>query len=107
VENVTHAYVILLLQLILVFLHLLSDFALLPSLAIDTAKTVLQIDSVEGFRSLVRRVKAGRIGLLYSGAIANAISAILGHYPWVRNVKKFGAFSSSSSLTLFFVLRYA
>jgi Mitochondrial carrier protein len=53
-------------------------------LAIDTAKTVLQIDSVEGFRSLMRRVKAGRIGLLYSGAIANAISAVLGHYPWVR-----------------------
>ena len=51
--------------------------------AIDTAKTVLQIDSVEGFRSLMRRVKAGRIGLLYSGAIANAISAVLGHYPWV------------------------
>jgi hypothetical protein len=56
----------------------------LPFTAIDTAKTVLQIDSVEGFRSLARRVKAGRIGLLYSGAIANAISAILGHFPWVR-----------------------
>jgi hypothetical protein len=55
-------------------------------LAIDTAKTVLQIDSVEGFRSLMRRVKAGRIGLLYSGAIANAISAVLGHYPWVRSI---------------------
>jgi hypothetical protein len=53
-------------------------------LAIDTAKTVLQIDSVEGFRSLMRRVKAGRVGLLYSGAFANAIASILGHYPWVR-----------------------
>jgi hypothetical protein len=52
--------------------------------AVDTAKTVLQIDNVEGFRSLMRRVKAGRIGVLYSGAFANAISAILGHYPWVR-----------------------
>ena len=57
---------------------------MIPRLAIDTAKTVLQIDSVEGFRSLMRRVKAGRIGLLYSGAIANAVAAILGHYPWVR-----------------------
>lgn len=53
-------------------------------IAIDTAKTVLQIDSTEGFRSLMRRVRAGKIGVLYSGAIANAVSAILGHYPWVR-----------------------
>lgn len=30
----------------------------------------------------MRRVKAGKIGLLYSGAIANAIAAVLGHYPW-------------------------
>jgi hypothetical protein len=51
--------------------------------AVDTAKTVLQIDSVEGFRSLMRRVRGGKVGLLYSGAIANAVSAILGHYPWV------------------------
>jgi hypothetical protein len=56
---------------------------ILISLAVDTAKTVLQIDSVEGFRSLMRRVKAGRLGLLYSGALANAVSAILAHYPWV------------------------
>lgn len=54
--------------------------------AIDTAKTVLQIDSTEGFRSLMRRVKGGRIGVLYSGAIANAIAAVLGHYPWVRHL---------------------
>jgi len=47
-------------------------------------KTVLQVDSFEGFRSLMRRVRAGHIGVLYSGAFANAISAILGHYPWVR-----------------------
>lgn len=45
-------------------------------------KTVLQVDSYEGFRSLMRRVRAGKIGVLYSGAFANAISAILGHYPW-------------------------
>jgi len=45
-------------------------------------KTVLQVDSYEGFRSLMRRVRAGKIGVLYSGAIANAISAVLGHYPW-------------------------
>jgi adenylosuccinate synthase len=54
--------------------------------AIDTVKTVLQVDSVEGFRSLMRRVKAGNFNVLYEGAYANAISAILGHYPWVRDL---------------------
>ena len=67
-----------------IFWVIINFLFIFSSIAIDTAKTVLQIDSVEGFRSLMRRVKAGRIGLLYSGAIANAISAVLGHYPWVR-----------------------
>lgn len=49
---------------------------------LDTCKTVLQVDSVEGFRNLMRRVRAGKVGVLYSGAIANALSAIVGHYPW-------------------------
>ena len=49
---------------------------------LDTCKTVLQVDSFEGFRNLIRRVKAGRIGVLYQGAVANALSSILGHYPW-------------------------
>lgn len=85
-ENASHAYVYSF--LLWNSFSLTSSQSFLPYLflaAIDTAKTVLQIDSVEGFRSLARRVKAGRLGLLYSGAIANAISAILGHYPWVRN----------------------
>eukprot|EP00557_Chaetoceros_sp_GSL56_P012304 CAMPEP_0176478292 /NCGR_PEP_ID=MMETSP0200_2-20121128/1108_1 /TAXON_ID=947934 /ORGANISM="Chaetoceros sp., Strain GSL56" /LENGTH=478 /DNA_ID=CAMNT_0017874219 /DNA_START=97 /DNA_END=1533 /DNA_ORIENTATION=+ len=49
---------------------------------IDTCKTVLQVDSVEGFRNLMRKVKAGKIYVLYQGAIANAASAVVGHYPW-------------------------
>jgi hypothetical protein len=49
---------------------------------IDTCKTVLQVDSAEGFRQLMRRVKAGKIGVLYQGAVAYAISAIVSHYPW-------------------------
>lgn len=53
---------------------------------IDTMKTVLQVDSAEGFRSLMRRVKVGKIGVLYEGAIAYAFSAILGHYPWVSEL---------------------
>ena len=34
---------------------------------IDTCKTVLQVDSVDGFRSLIRNVKAGKIHVLYQG----------------------------------------
>lgn len=34
---------------------------------IDTCKTVLQVDSVDGFRSLMRKVKAGKIYVLYQG----------------------------------------
>jgi len=49
-------------------------------------KTVLQVDSVEGFRSLLRRVRAGRIDVLYQGGFAVAVSAIFSHYPWVRFV---------------------
>ena len=50
---------------------------------IDTMKTVLQVDSTEGFRTLIRRVKSGKINVLYQGSVAQAISAIVGHYPWV------------------------
>jgi hypothetical protein len=49
---------------------------------IDTCKTVLQVDNTAGFRSLVRKVKAGNVGVLYQGAMANYFSAIVGHYPW-------------------------
>lgn len=49
---------------------------------IDTCKTVLQVDSVEGFRGLMRKVRAGKISVLYQGAGANALSAIAAHYPW-------------------------
>jgi hypothetical protein len=49
---------------------------------IDTCKTVLQVDSRDGFRNLMRRVRAGKIGVLYQGAVANAMSSVMGHYPW-------------------------
>jgi hypothetical protein len=49
---------------------------------IDTMKTVLQVDSAEGFRNLMRRLKSGKLNVLYQGAFANAIAAIVGHYPW-------------------------
>lgn len=48
----------------------------------DTCKTVLQVDSKEGFRNLMRRVRAGKIGALYQGSLAAAVSSIVGYYPW-------------------------
>lgn len=59
---------------------------------IDTCKTVLQVDSVEGFRNLMRKVKAGKIYVLYQGkADYNLCSSLL-----KRNV-------SSVSLTSWFL----
>jgi len=49
---------------------------------IDTCKTVLQVDSYEGFRNLMRKVRIGKIGVLYQGMFAQAISAVVAHYPW-------------------------
>ena len=49
---------------------------------VDTCKTVLQIDSKEGFRMLIRKVRSGKIGVLYQGSLAMALSSMIGHYPW-------------------------
>jgi len=49
---------------------------------IDTCKTVLQVDSVKGFRNLCTKVKAGDLHLLYGGAVASAVYAATSHYPW-------------------------
>mmetsp|Transcript_5994 Transcript_5994/g.8541 ORF Transcript_5994/g.8541 Transcript_5994/m.8541 type:complete len:181 (-) Transcript_5994:1775-2317(-) len=49
---------------------------------VDNLKTLLQVDSTDGFRSLMRRVKAGRFSVLYEGALANALAAFVAHYPW-------------------------
>ena len=49
---------------------------------IDTCKTVLQVDSTEGFRDLIRKVRMGKIQVLYEGAIANALASALSYYPW-------------------------
>ena len=56
---------------------------------IDTCKTVLQVDSMEGFRNLMRRVKAGKIGVLYQGSLGMAVSAMMAHYPWYVILLKF------------------
>ena len=49
---------------------------------LDTAKTVLQVEGHEGFRSLLRRIGRGEVSALYQGAIATAVAATLGHFPW-------------------------
>ena len=49
---------------------------------IDTCKTVLQVDSIPGFKSLMRKVKTGNVGVLYQGALAQYVAAIIAHYPW-------------------------
>ena len=43
---------------------------------------MLQIESGKGFRRLMSNVKKGHVHLLYSGAVANALSSFIGHYPW-------------------------
>jgi len=54
---------------------------------IDTCKTVLQVDSTEGFRNLMRKVRMGKIHVLYQGAVAQVISAVVAHYPWFYSYK--------------------
>jgi hypothetical protein len=49
---------------------------------IDTCKTVLQIESGKGFATLMAQVRRGNVHLLYSGALANALSSFISHYPW-------------------------
>ncbi|KAL7539638.1 hypothetical protein ACHAXR_009462 [Thalassiosira sp. AJA248-18] len=49
---------------------------------IDTCKTVMQIESSKGLAQLMSKVRRGHVNLLYSGALANAASSFIGHYPW-------------------------
>lgn len=61
---------------------ILVGVARMMLMPVDTCKTVLQVDSKDGFQSLLRRVRAGHFGVLYQGAIANAISSTMSHFPW-------------------------
>ena len=47
-----------------------------------STSSVLQIESSKGLAQLMERVRMGEFHLLYSGAVANAISSFIGHYPW-------------------------
>ena len=65
-----------------VFASIIVGLARIALMPIDTMKTVLQVDSSEGFRNLVRRLRAGKFGVLYQGSLATAVGAVAGHYPW-------------------------
>lgn len=45
---------------------------------IDTCKTVLQIEGGWGFQKLMSKVRKGDVGVLYAGALANAVSSFIG-----------------------------
>eukprot|EP00579_Thalassiosira_antarctica_P033107 CAMPEP_0201995006 /NCGR_PEP_ID=MMETSP0905-20130828/2639_1 /ASSEMBLY_ACC=CAM_ASM_000554 /TAXON_ID=420261 /ORGANISM="Thalassiosira antarctica, Strain CCMP982" /LENGTH=412 /DNA_ID=CAMNT_0048550061 /DNA_START=1 /DNA_END=1239 /DNA_ORIENTATION=- len=49
---------------------------------VDTCKTVMQIEGAHGLAQLLSKVRKGHVNLLYSGALANAASSFIGHYPW-------------------------
>jgi len=49
---------------------------------VDTCKTVMQVEGRGGLAQLLAHVRRGRMKVLYAGALANAASSILGHYPW-------------------------
>ena len=49
---------------------------------IDTCKTILQVDSRDGFKKLMHKVRAGKISLLYQGAFALIASSMMSYYPW-------------------------
>ncbi|KAL7571726.1 hypothetical protein ACA910_002825 [Epithemia clementina (nom. ined.)] len=49
---------------------------------IDTMKTVLQVDSHEGFENLMRSLRMGKFSVLYEGAWAVAVMGIVSYYPW-------------------------
>jgi len=49
---------------------------------VETCKTILQVDGLNGFNSLSSQLRSGRIGLLYEGAAASLLATISSHYPW-------------------------
>jgi ribosomal protein S17E len=65
-----------------VFASIVVGMARVILMPLDTMKTVLQVDSSEGFRNLIRTIRTGKFMVLYQGSIATVVSAIAGHYPW-------------------------
>lgn len=65
---------------------------------IDTCKTVLQIEGGWGFEKLMDKVRKGDVGVLYSGAVANAISSFIGEVEFQICAIKFCLFSLVDSI---------
>lgn len=61
-----------------IFASVVVGFARILLMPIDTLKTVLQVDSKEGFKNLMRRLKVGKFMILYEGAAAVAIMGVVG-----------------------------
>jgi len=61
---------------------LVVGFCRMLLMPIDTLKTVSQIENKKGVDQLLSKVRQGNIHLLYSGALANALSSFIGHCPW-------------------------
>jgi uncharacterized integral membrane protein len=68
----------------------------------DTCKTVLQVDSVTGFRNLMRKVKAGQIQVLYQGELFLILLVIF----FVSFAPNFTFVSQVQSPMLFLLLRH-
>mmetsp|Transcript_8230 Transcript_8230/g.30412 ORF Transcript_8230/g.30412 Transcript_8230/m.30412 type:complete len:295 (-) Transcript_8230:222-1106(-) len=49
---------------------------------IDTTKTIMQVEGVKGFPSLVQKVKTNGPRVLYHGSLATASATYVGHFPW-------------------------
>ena len=56
-------------------------------------KTVLQVDSINGFRSLLRKVRGGDFGVLWSGSWAVGLASVMGHFPWFFTFRKMEAWN--------------
>ena len=69
---------------------------------IDTCKTVLQVDSVDGFRNLMRKVKAGKIYVLYQGMFVICLLRFLSYHSSFFSTTN--GLSTKENISFFFIL---
>jgi ribosomal protein S5 len=49
---------------------------------LDTLKTTLQVQGSDAYDQVMAKVKSEGVGVLYQGALANALASFVGSYPW-------------------------
>lgn len=49
---------------------------------LDTCKTTMQVEGKHAYELLLRKVHSDGVGILWNGAIANAVANFVGSYPW-------------------------